>query len=163
MDRLEDGKRDFTQPDAFAGPMQTWEDFSLSALFFDSVRDTTTKKLQEGDRLDGVITLSDNNWHHLDWDPEVGSIELTPDDITGTDGCELATEKDVADNAGHELKEGTTKELIVVGSPVGRVYIRRCDAGNAGNGANTVKVSFVCHGSRKMLGATRRVANTAHD
>lgn len=162
---VENGGRDFTAPEAAYGsygPLPTWEDISLSALFLDSTRSATTKKLQEADRKDGVISLANDTWHHIDWDPEVGAFELTPIENTASDGIEVATEADVAANAGMEIPEGTTKEFLVAGSPVGRIYIRRTNAGNGGNGAQTVKVNFICYGSRKMLGSTRRVAGTAH-
>lgn len=161
-DRVEGGGRQFTLPDGYQGPVDTWEDVSTAALFVDSTRDATTKKLQEGDRITGEFTLNDNNWHHIDWDPEVGALELTPVENTGADGIEVSTDASCAANAGMEIPEGTTKEFIVAGSPVGRMYVRRTAAGNGGNGSNAVNINCVCYGSRKMLGSTQSVADTAH-
>lgn len=159
---VEDGKRDMVLPTTPNNEQaQTWPDMSLSALFLDASRSATTQLLAEGNRKTGVFSLSDNSWHHIDWDPEVGLIELWPYS-SGTDGIELATEAAVAANAGCEVGNGVHRALVVSDSPVGRMYVRRTDAGNGGNGSTTVKVNFICHGSRKMLGATNRVAGVAH-
>lgn len=162
---VEGGGRDFTLPEGHHGgygPIQTWEDVSCSALFVSGSRSATTKKLQEAERKTGTFSLASDSWVPVDWDPEVGAIELTPIDSTGTNGIEVATEASVAANAGCEIPNGIMRQFIVVGSPVGRIYVRRTAAGNGGNGANTVKVNFVCYGSRKMLGSTQRIAGTAH-
>lgn len=142
--------------------LQAWPDVSLSALYLDSTRGTDTKLLQAGDQKHGFFSLADNNWHHLDWDPEVGAITLYPVDATGTDGIEISSNPTGAANTGHEIIDGGQRELIVAGAPVGRLYVRRTNAGNSGNGSNTVKVNFICHGSRKMLGSTTLNAGVAH-
>lgn len=162
-DPVEQGDEFFKLPSTLQNEqVQGWPDFSTSALFLDTVRGPTTKKPQEGDRKSGSFTLSDDAWHHVDWDPEVGAIELWPIPASSTDGIEITTNPAAAANAGAEIAANQRFEVLVAGAPVGRFYVRRTAAGNGGNGSVNVNVNFICHGTQKMLDATNRNANETH-
>lgn len=160
--RTTEGGNEFKSANSPREDVQAWPDVSLSALFLDATRGATTKLLLDSAQKHGFFSLADNNWHTLDWDPEVGAFSLYPVDATGTDGIEISSNPAGAANTGHEIIDGGQREFIVAGAPVGRLYVRRTNAGNSGNGSNTVKVNFICHGSKKMLGSTTRNADVAH-
>lgn len=140
---------------------QVWPDFSTASLFLDATRAETTKKLLESARKVGSFSLADDSWHPVDWDPEVGCIDFWVYS-SGTDGVEITTAPAGAANAGAEVPNGAMRSIYVGDSPIGRLYIRRTNAGNSGNGSTTVKVNYFTHGSRRMLGATNLAANVAH-
>ena len=149
-------------PSGRAAEAPIFGDISTKALFFaNGARTAATGKLTEGNRS-STYTLSGNSWVSVDWDPEVQAFELWCNDATGTDGIEFTTDPACAANAGAELPEGITKRFVVADAPLGRIYIRRTNAGNSGNGSNSVKVNHVAYGSRNMLGASRRNVDVEH-
>jgi hypothetical protein len=138
-------------------------DISSKALFFaNGARTAATGKLTEGNRS-GVYSLTGDSWVAVDWDPEVQAFDLTPIPASSTDGIEWTSDPAAAANAGMEIPASTTKRFVVADAPLGRIYIRRTNATNSGNGSVTVKVNHIAYGSRNMLGASRRNVDTAHN
>lgn len=156
------GSRDMAMvPSRTRNGANLFADMSFKAIFQNSTRNVTTKKLQEGDRK-GSFVLSDNAWDHVDWDPEVCAIDIIVDAVVAGEGVEISMDPAGAANSGFGIYDGETFRMFVAGSPCGRFFIRRTNAGNSGNGTGNVTVRFICYGSHEMLGSTHSAKNVAH-
>lgn len=156
------GHRMMHLPDGQRGDAQVLGDFSTKGLFFAAAGRTAATGLLDGTKQSGVYSLTGDSWVAVDWDPETTSFDLWCNDATGTDGLEFTTDPAAAANAGMELPEGQVRSFYVADAPLGRMWIRRTNAGNSGNGSNTVKLNFISYGSRNMLASSRRNVDTAH-
>lgn len=155
------GDRLLHLPDARRGEAQVLGDFSTKGLFFAGSRNAITGLLNVAQQS-GAYSLTGDSWVSVDWDPETTAIDIWCNDATGTDGLEFTTDPAAAANAGMELPEGQVRNLYVADAPLGRFYVRRTNAGNSGNGSNTVKLNFICYGSRNILMSSRRNTDVAH-
>lgn len=145
------GDRTVILPMGARSDVPVFGDVSNKALFLDTTR-SAAGFCQEADRV-GLITLSDGNWHSIDWDPEVTAFVLVNDDASGTDG--FVWTADPADNTGMPAVEAEKVTFYVADAPLGRIWVKR-------GGSNTITIKHAAYGSRKMLGASNNNVNVSH-
>lgn len=162
-----DGSRMMATPSAHQGEQSIpiFGDISSKAMFSANAARSAAGKLTEANR-GNKISLTGDSWVAIDWDPEVQAFDMWCQDTTaadaGVDCVEFTTDPAAAANAGLLLKKGVHKTLYVADAPLGRIYVRRTNVTNTGNGTATVTLYLLAYGSRNMLGASRNNTNTAH-
>lgn len=163
-----DGNRAMQTPTAYHGAeaVPVFGDISSKAMFSaNGARNTTTGLLTEANR-GNKIALTGDSWVAVDWDPEVQAFDMWCQDTTaadaGTDCVEFTTDPSCAANAGLLLKKDVHKTLYVADAPLGRIYVRRTNVVNTGNGSATVHLYLLSLGSRAMLNASRNNMNVEH-